>query len=106
MLCRLCPTGLIEISNNCKSCDLEPFHVNALQHYRSAPPDSTSLHSQSSSIQFMARMGRAVERMLRWSERNRQRSALRDLADDQHLLNDLGLTRQQALDEANRPFWE
>jgi len=43
---------------------------------------------------------------LRWSERNRQRAALRDLADDQHLLNDLGLTRQQALDEANRPFWE
>jgi len=43
---------------------------------------------------------------LRWSERNRQRAALRDLADDQHLLNDLGLTRQQALDEANRPIWE
>jgi uncharacterized protein YjiS (DUF1127 family) len=43
---------------------------------------------------------------LRWSERNRQRAALRDLADDQHMLNDLSLTRQQALDEANRPFWE
>ena len=43
---------------------------------------------------------------LRWSERCRQRAALRDLADDQHLLNDLGLTRQEALDGANRPFWE
>jgi hypothetical protein len=30
MLCRLCPTGLIEGTNNCKSCDLEPFYVNAL----------------------------------------------------------------------------
>ena len=44
--------------------------------------------------------------LLNWSERCRQRAALRDLADDQHLLNDLGLTRQEALDEANRPFWE
>ena len=43
---------------------------------------------------------------LRWSERSRQRAGLRDLADDQHLLNDLGLTRQEALDGANRPFWE
>jgi uncharacterized protein YjiS (DUF1127 family) len=42
----------------------------------------------------------------RWIERSRQRAALRDLADDKHLLRDLGLTRQEALDEANRPFWE
>jgi uncharacterized protein YjiS (DUF1127 family) len=42
---------------------------------------------------------------LRRSECNRQRAALRDLADDRHLLDDLGLTRQQALDEADRPFW-
>jgi len=37
--------------------------------------------------------------------RQRQRLALRDLADDPHLLNDLGLTRQQALEEADKPFW-
>jgi uncharacterized protein YjiS (DUF1127 family) len=37
--------------------------------------------------------------------RQRQRAALRDLADDPHLLNDLGLTRQQALEEADKPFW-
>ena len=41
---------------------------------------------------------------LRWSERSRQRADLRDL--DEHLLKDIGITRQQALDEANRPFWE
>jgi len=40
-----------------------------------------------------------------WSERSRQRAALRNLADDQHLLDDLGLTRQQLMDEANKPFW-
>jgi len=39
-------------------------------------------------------------------QRNRQRAALRDLADDRHLLDDIGLTRQQAMDEANKPFWE
>ena len=37
--------------------------------------------------------------------RQRQRAALRDLADDPHRLNDLGLTRQQALEEADKPFW-
>ena len=39
-----------------------------------------------------------------WSERSRQRADLRDL--DEHLLKDIGITRQQALDEANRPFWK
>ena len=47
-----------------------------------------------------------LSRWRRWTERNRQRAALRDLADDKHLLDDLGLTRQEALDEADRPFWE
>ena len=37
--------------------------------------------------------------------RQRQRAALRDLADDPHRLNDLGLTRQEALEEADKPFW-
>jgi uncharacterized protein YjiS (DUF1127 family) len=37
--------------------------------------------------------------------RHQQRRALRDLADDPHLLNDLGLSRQQALEEADKPFW-
>ena len=40
------------------------------------------------------------------TERRRRRAALRDLADDQHLLADLELTRQEALDEANEPFWQ
>jgi len=40
-----------------------------------------------------------------WAERNRQRVALRELADDKHFLCDLGLTREQALAEAAKPFW-
>jgi uncharacterized protein YjiS (DUF1127 family) len=39
------------------------------------------------------------------TERRRQREALRKLADDKHLLDDLGLTREQALDEAAKRFW-
>jgi uncharacterized protein YjiS (DUF1127 family) len=37
--------------------------------------------------------------------RLRLRRALRDLAEDKHLLNDVGLTREQALEEAAKPFW-
>ena len=29
----------------------------------------------------------------------------RELAEDKHLLADIGLTREQALDEAAKPFW-
>jgi uncharacterized protein YjiS (DUF1127 family) len=39
------------------------------------------------------------------SETRHQRAALREIADDPHLLRDLGLTREEALDHAGRPFW-
>jgi uncharacterized protein YjiS (DUF1127 family) len=45
---------------------------------------------------------RALRR--KWA-RHRQRAALRELADDPHLLKDIGVTRQQTLDEAAKPFW-
>jgi uncharacterized protein YjiS (DUF1127 family) len=41
-----------------------------------------------------------------WTARLRLRKALRDFAEDKHLLDDLGLTREQALEEAARPFWQ
>ncbi|MBR1158576.1 DUF1127 domain-containing protein [Bradyrhizobium elkanii] len=42
-----------------------------------------------------------------WSllDRPFQRMALRAIADDPHLLRDLGLTREEALREASKPFW-
>ena len=40
-----------------------------------------------------------------WIDRPLQRSALREIADDPHLLSDLGLTREEALHEAAKPFW-
>jgi uncharacterized protein YjiS (DUF1127 family) len=45
---------------------------------------------------------RAVRRQF---ARRRQREALRAIADDPHLLRDLGLTRQEAMEEADQPFW-
>jgi uncharacterized protein YjiS (DUF1127 family) len=40
-----------------------------------------------------------------WMARQGQRHALADLAEDKHLLADIGLTREQALREASKPFW-
>jgi uncharacterized protein YjiS (DUF1127 family) len=40
-----------------------------------------------------------------WFDRQDERIALREIADDPHLLNDLGLSREQALHEAAKPFW-
>lgn len=42
---------------------------------------------------------------LRWIDRPLQRIALREIADDPRLLNDLGISREQALREAAKPFW-
>jgi uncharacterized protein YjiS (DUF1127 family) len=41
----------------------------------------------------------------RWVGRARQRDALADLIDNEHLLDDIGLTRDDVLDEINKPFW-
>jgi uncharacterized protein YjiS (DUF1127 family) len=42
---------------------------------------------------------------LRWV-RHRQRTVLRELADDPHLLEDIGVTREAALREAERQVWD
>lgn len=40
-----------------------------------------------------------------WRERARQRRRLLTLADNPHLLRDLGLSRADALSEGDKPFW-
>lgn len=52
-----------------------------------------------------------AERLVGWLEaisgmfdRRRQRQALLEL--DDHLLDDIGLTREQATKEARKPFWK
>jgi uncharacterized protein YjiS (DUF1127 family) len=42
-----------------------------------------------------------------WSQRNRQRHTLRLLVErDDYLLKDVGLSRDDALREAEKPFWQ
>jgi uncharacterized protein YjiS (DUF1127 family) len=48
---------------------------------------------------------RGLSVLIAWVERSRQRRALADLADDDHLLKDIGVSRQDALREAAKPFW-
>ncbi|MBP2227508.1 uncharacterized protein YjiS (DUF1127 family) [Azospirillum agricola] len=43
------------------------------------------------------------DRMATWSERRRQRLALESLPD--HLLADIGVSRADASQEAEKPFW-
>jgi uncharacterized protein YjiS (DUF1127 family) len=42
--------------------------------------------------------------VLRWIERSRQRQALAAL--ERHLLEDIGLTPEDARREAEKPFWQ
>ncbi|GLR84244.1 hypothetical protein [Bradyrhizobium iriomotense] len=46
-----------------------------------------------------------LDKWLACSERTHQRADLRAIADDVHLLADLGLTREEALEQADMPFW-
>ncbi|WP_370096553.1 DUF1127 domain-containing protein [Bradyrhizobium yuanmingense] len=46
-----------------------------------------------------------IGRWLARIERINQREDLRAISNDPHLLADLGLTREQALEEADKPFW-
>jgi uncharacterized protein YjiS (DUF1127 family) len=43
----------------------------------------------------------------RWIARSRQRRALREIAErnDFHLLKDIGVSREEALREVEKPFW-
>lgn len=50
-----------------------------------------------------ARLRSGWQKVLRVVERQRQRARLRVL--DDHLLKDIGLTREQADREANKPPW-
>ena len=100
MLCGLRPTGLIETSDdaNDRICFMSTFSSFG----------RSSFHIRGNAVvrdhQSNSWWG-LLEKWRVWDERSRQRAALRDIADDPYLLHDLGLTREEALDEANKPFW-
>lgn len=45
-----------------------------------------------------------VATLQKWMARSAQRKELLALPD--HLLEDIGITREQAIEEANKPFWK
>jgi uncharacterized protein YjiS (DUF1127 family) len=66
-----------------------------------AADSATQLHQSSSGLCAACRR----PGWWRWLDRRLQRIALREIADDPHLLSDLGLSRDAALREADKPFW-
>ena len=65
------------------------------------PPSASLVHPQWNSW-----LAFAPWRVLQvWAARRGQRRTLGELADETHLLDDIGLTRAQALREAAKPFW-
>jgi len=54
-------------------------------------------------IGLAAWLGHALDRLLIWHERARQRRQLRTLND--RMLRDIGLTRADVMAESSKPFW-
>jgi uncharacterized protein YjiS (DUF1127 family) len=77
--------------------------ISAIPTFPLTPPVATSaeLHQRNSWHAFSSAW-RVIDR---WWERRSQRLSLRELIQAPHLLNDIGLTRAQALREAEKPFW-
>jgi uncharacterized protein YjiS (DUF1127 family) len=60
-------------------------------------------HRARATAAFVARVRGWLIALARMHERSCQRRTLRDL--DEHLLRDIGVTREQAEGEARKPFW-
>ena len=106
MLCGEAPRTIIEQLQQRISSDLEPVMSLLLTDTRSMPPAQATnpaarLHQSSSGTSATLRR----PAWWRWLDRPLQRIALREIADDPHLLNDLGLSRDEVLREAAKPFW-
>jgi uncharacterized protein YjiS (DUF1127 family) len=70
---------------------------------RDMPPDAPA-HSKARMNGLIAGTRSTVGR---WFARSSQRRALREIAErnDFHLLKDIGVSREEAFREANKPFW-
>jgi uncharacterized protein YjiS (DUF1127 family) len=74
----------------------DKWSIPPVQATDSAPP----LHQSSSGKPSVRARG-----WLRWIGRQDERIALREIAENPHLLQDLGLSREEVLREAAKPFW-
>jgi len=102
MLCALRPTGPIETASRRNhsiwSHSVSTLFANDHSLSRFGPRTADHDHQSNSWLGLL-------DRWLARSEVMHQRAALREIADDPHMLKDLGLTREEALEHANRPFW-
>ena len=57
---------------------------------------------EKSAVGGISRCGHTIAR---WIARSRQRRALRDIAEIDYLLKDIGVSREEAFREAGKPFW-
>ncbi len=66
--------------------------------------ESESIGFETNQSRYRKRLSNLLVEVLEmWSERRRQRLALRELSD--HVLKDIGLNRSDAEREAAKPFW-
>ena|SRR5687768_3329343 len=102
MLCRQRPAHPMEDPNEAIHA-IRSFPMSMTSTIRLLKPSGSLRHARQSRSrpQLPALLGK----LFNWLERRRQCHALGDRADDKHLLADIGLTRAQALREANRWFW-
>ncbi len=69
------------------------------------PPQAADPHGSLHQSSSGTSTGISLPGWWNWLDRRHQRAALREIADDPHLLKDLGLSREEALREAAKPFW-
>ena len=73
--------------------------------FRDGPPPSPLSHSKPRRLGGLIAGTRST--VGRWFARSRQRRALREIAEgnDFHLLKDIGVSQEEALQQADKPFW-
>ena len=65
--------------------------------------DAVVSHQVSLASKVLEYPRQLLNTLAEWQYRKYSRAQLRDL--NEHLLNDMGLTRSQASQEARKPFW-
>jgi uncharacterized protein YjiS (DUF1127 family) len=85
-------------NTNNRSILMKTTSARASEQYPAKPARLADQHSSALST--------ALRTMLLWRMRSSQRKALRELACRPHLLRDVGLDREQALQESAKPFWQ
>jgi uncharacterized protein YjiS (DUF1127 family) len=71
------------------------------------PPSAVEAAPGAGAVSASGWVERCRRTVTRWIVRSRQRQTLRDIAEanDLHLLKDIGVSRQEAFREADKPFW-